>query len=72
MSMYKGHFGTIEFTCDHGDCGESEEFDGVDGHADLEGASEDARENGWNIFKKDGEWTHLCPAHNTDTKQEDD
>ena len=56
-------FGTTTIYCDVIDCDKDEEFESpIDGIPDHEEAIEEAKENGWEIEKVEGEWEHMCPC----------
>ena len=53
MVEYDNDFDQMELTCDG--CGDSESFDGS-----WQECIDEAKENGWRIFKSGGDWHHYC------------
>lgn len=61
MLEFENAFGTIEMICDEPGCSFSESFESNSDECDLYKAVKEAKENGWKIYKKDGDWVHVCP-----------
>ena len=61
MLDFDNTFGTITVYCDNKGCNEEEEFEGFDGHCDLDNAREEMKRLGWKNKYVDGDWEHTCP-----------
>ena len=66
MLDFDNAFGQITAYCDEKDCDIEEEFEGFDGHCDLDNALKEMRENGWQVSRKNGDWFHSCYKHRND------
>jgi len=53
-------FGTTIIYCDRNGCKQDILHEGFDGYYDVGTACKEAKEEGWIIIKKDGEWYHYC------------
>lgn len=59
-SLYS--FGTVTIYCDKNNCKSEETFEGFDNKPDFYSAIKEAKEMGWKILNKNGNWEHFCPS----------
>lgn len=64
MLDFDNIFGTISASCDRSGCNYTEDFEGFDGHCDLENTIKEMKENGWKNRYVNGDWEHICPGCN--------